>query len=77
MESILIELFKASPGIGLAIIIFVVMIKYLRSKDDLSNIQFDRIETMHKEMNQTINRNTEAFGTITEVIRKCQINQKA
>ena len=71
MESVLTEFVKSSPGIGLSLIIFIFLLKYIQSKDALSQVQFDRIETIHNKTMEAIDRNTEAFGTITEAIRKC------
>ncbi len=76
METVLTELLKSSPGIAGILISLFILIRYIASKDTLQNEQFNRIETMHNKTMDVIDRNTQAFGTITEVIRKCQDKSK-
>lgn len=71
MEALFTEFLKSSPGLALALIIFIVLLKYISSKDALMQTQFDRVETIHNKTMETIDRNTLAFGTITEAMRKC------
>jgi hypothetical protein len=64
MENIFTKILDASPGLAVAILMVIIFMRYIQSKDALFQTLFDRVEGLH----------TKTIDSLMQITEKCTKN---